>query len=418
MQNSAPNTNSFLSHSFDYLFDDAEDKALVDCLARFIITGDRPVTTPAQWQDVAMFIRYKKRDVWALSKEQFDNAKYAIFIYRVKYIIEHLSKQEIIKCLNDFYSQRNDKHYDPDYKISPLRFFEQKFHASIDSLFLTQEKLVIDKNQAKDFDKLFAYPCWLEFTDEALDQIFENILQDKYTDEQLDYFLGASDDLKDYDKWFKVAKHILETTNNHHVFWTAGDILSAIRRAVPPDQGSQKWFNDQIFEIFWPRVGSVWPLQHEETLDTSTLETNILIDSIGWLHTLSDIQERLPDLGDDFIINDFNTDDDDFVRHKSILLEIIKDKNCNPERALNLFCTLADTATSPETTKMLREVAESNLIPFIKTTDIDTKKATSLINNAIKHAETYQKDLARERKNLAKLIKQFWQESLESCISC
>ena len=55
--NSQSTSRSFLSNQFDYLFDDGEDKALVDYLARYIITGVHPITTPALWQDVAIFIR-------------------------------------------------------------------------------------------------------------------------------------------------------------------------------------------------------------------------------------------------------------------------------------------------------------------------------------------------------------------------
>lgn len=407
MQNheNTPNGNSFLSNSFDYLFDSPEDKALVSCLVRFIITGDRPATTPALWQDVAMYIRYKNRDVWALNDDQFKNTNRAIFIYRVKYIIEHLSKSEILECLNKFYIQKNDPHFDADYAIQPLHIFSQKLHAPVDSLFLTQEKLTIDQNQIKDLDKLFAYPCWLEFTDAALDEIARQILQNNLADEQLDYFLGATDNLKNYDKWFKIAKHILMTTNNPHVFWTAGDVLAIIRRAIPTDEKSQKWFNDQLFKIFWPRVGNVWPLQHENLIVRDTDKTQILTDSIGWLHTISDIKDRLENLDDNFIICDFNTDDTDFKNQKTTLLKIIKDKDTDPEAALNLFCTLANIATSPKTTKALRDFTETKFIPYIQTTNFDTKEVTKFINKAIKHAENYQKTLARERQNLAKLIK-------------
>lgn len=38
-------------------------------------------------------------------------------------------------------------------------------------------------------------------------------------------------------------------------------------------------------------------------------------------------------------------------------------------------------------------------------TEICTKTTTDLINRAVKHAESYQQTLVRERQNLAKLIK-------------
>ncbi len=101
---------------------------------------------------------------------------------------------------------------------------------------------------------------------------------------------------------------------------------------------------------------------------------------------------------------DFLFDDADFKAQKSTLHKIIQDKGCDPTGALDLFFDLAYIATSPETTKELREFAETEFIPFIKTAEVDTKTAINLINKAVKHAESYQQTLARERQNIARLI--------------
>ena len=402
------NNKFFLSDSFDYLFNKFEDRLLVDTLARYLITDEKPITTPALWQDVVIFIRFKKRDVWTLSDEQYENAMRAIFTYRIKYIIEHLKKSEILEAFTKFYAQRNDGPFGHDNRPeSPLHFFEQKLHAPIDSLFLTHEKLTIDKTKLKDLDKLFAYPSWLEFTDDAIDALFAKIEKNELTDEQIDYIFGATDGIKNYDKWFSVAKHALMTTNNPHTFWTAGDILATIRRAVPKDKKSQKWINDQIFEIFWPRVGSVWPLQNEDKLDFDFSDAGaILADSINWLRTLPDLKTRLPELKADFKLTDFDTDDKDFDFHSRTLLHELKNPSYDSKKALDLFFTLVDCTSNPELLTKLQAIAKDQLIPFIQNKNSDTKDNLSIIKRALKHAETYIADLAREGKTLARnLIK-------------
>ncbi len=411
MQNQ-PNSKLFLSDSFDRLFDSAEDKVFVDCLVRYIVTDEQPITTPALWQDVAIYIRYRTRDVWALSEEQQKMSERAILVYRIKYIIDHLTKKQIADVLTKFYKQADQ--YNGEYALSPRHFFEQRFHAPVDSLFLVQEKLTIDKRQLKDFDRdfnhLFEYPCWIEFTDDAIQLIFNKIMKDELTDEQIDYFLGASDTFKNYDQWFKVVKHVLETTHSYHTFWTAGDTLSIIRKAFPKDEKSQKWINDQIFEIFWPRIGSLWALENRDRLWLSADEDmEILNDSVNWLQTLGDLKSRLPELKKDLLFRNYDTDGRNFRYHKDALLSDIKNDQKGTvelisEKAVNRFCALADFATTSETLKEYHEFADSTLLPYLREfkKDYDQETTLKLIHQALAHAENYQKDLAREQKNLTK----------------
>ena len=292
---------------FDYLFENSESKFLTERLVRYLLFDIKPKTTPALWQDAEIFVRYKKRNVKSLSNEKYTNASFAILIYHIKYIIEHLTKTKILKVLNQFFAQPANHHK------SIFKLFDRQLHAPIKSLFLTQEKLIVGKDNLKSFDKLFAYPGWIEFTDEANEIIFEKILNNELTDDEIDYFLGASDSFRHYDQWFEPLKHILKTTHNAHVFWTAGDCMSIIWRAVPEDEASQKWFRDQLFEIFWPRVGSIWPLKNEHKIDfDQDDDTKILKDSIGWLLVLDDLTERLPEHDKDYRLYNRKANDKDY----------------------------------------------------------------------------------------------------------
>lgn len=387
--------NPIIPASYDYLFDIVAEKLFAEYLVRYILFDEKPIATPALWQDAVIYIRFRQRDVWSLNEEQIKNAKYAILTYKVIYTIEHLKKPEILKTLNQFFAQTTEKHE------GIFELFEQKFHAPLDSLLFTQEKLTVTRDMADNLDQLFAYPCWLDFTDEANQLIFDKILQDKLSDEQIDYFLGASDDITHYDQWFKVAKHVLKTTHDSHVFWTAGDILSIIWKAVPSDEKSQKWFRDEVFDIFWPRVGSVWPLLNEDKIDFERDEdSRILRDSIGWLQVLEDINERLPELGDGYVIFEHDTDPDEFARHESTLLKKLGSNDKNIDELLNLFFILTDYAYDDASVSKLQAIAEDKLIPLVESTPNAPTNAIKLARRAVKHAKTYVANLARERKNL------------------
>ena len=391
--------NPIIPASYDYLFDIVAEKLFAEYLARYILFDEEPIATPALWQDAVIYIRFRQRDVWSLSEEQIKNAKYAILIYKVIYTIEHLKKPEILKTLNQFFAQTSEKHE------GIFELFEQKFHASLDSLLFTQEKLTVTKEMANNLDQLFSYPCWLELTDEANQLIFDKILRGKLSDEQIDYFLGASDNIVHYDQWFKVAKHILKTTHNSHVFWTAGDVLSIIWKAVPQDEKSQKWFRDEIFDIFWPRVNSIWPLLNEDKIDFDRYEdSRILKDSIGWLQVLNDLNGRLPELGDDYKTYEHDVNEAGFAFHRRELLNRFEAGKISLDEAMKAFLVLTGFAYDNKTISQLQKLADDWLIPLAQQSEDDSKDAIRMIGRAIKHAKTYVTNLARERENLANLI--------------
>ncbi len=385
-----------IANQCNHFFLGPEEKEFTEGLINYIITGDLPIMDSAIWQDAEIFTRFLKRDVWTLDDEQKQNAINALIAYRIKYVVQHLTKLEIVEVLNEFFNSDGEK--------SLLEMFEKKFHASIDDLILTQEKRVLAKKDLANFDKIFEYPQWIDFDAEALDTIFAKIENDELDDEQISYFLGASDDMKDYTRWFPVARHVLMTTNNAHTFWVAGDILSIIWRAAPKDKKSQKWFNDQIFEIFWPRVGSVWPILNKDKIDfEETEEAKILGDSIGWLEMLDDLEERLPGLNGEYKPVRYSTDQENFKDALGRLFPLVKAKDCPLDELLNAYFEVVEAATSEEDAEAVEDVAENDIIPLVeKSGEKNARKIIVLVRRGVKHAKNYAATLLRERENIAK----------------
>lgn len=394
----------YISDSYNYLFVDQIDKNFAESLLESVITGVKPKTSPALWQDVEIYIRYLKRNVWSLDEESLVNARDALMVYRIKYILENLKKSEIITIFNKLFSQERG---DPNNKTL-ARLFKDKFHTSIDDLILTQEKITIGPSQIENFDQIFAYPRWIEFSNEAIELIFEKILHNELSDEQIDYFLGAADDFKNYDEWFKIAKYILCTTHDSHVFWVAGDIINIIWKATPTDTKYQKWFKDQIFEIFWPRVGSIWPMLNQDKIDFDADEdSKILHDSISWLESLDDLKERLPDLGQDYTLINHQSPEEEFAWAEGYLLGAIDSKESSVDELLDKFFELSDLTYSRSSVRRLEQIANTNLIPLIKNSmDVAHQdEKISLIERAVRHAKQYAANLETEKANLVKLIR-------------
>ncbi|MBR2658897.1 hypothetical protein IKD57_03350 [Candidatus Saccharibacteria bacterium] len=376
--------------------DDEDSRFFANRLLEYIVFDTKPKITPAIWQDVEIFIRFKKRDVWSLKDWQIQNARRGIMLYRIKYVVEYLTKTEIIEIFNRFYQNT-------EYNLFDL--FGKKFHAPIDSLFLVQEKHIVSEDELGNFDQIFEYPGWVEFSDAANKAIFDKIYKNQLTDEQIDYFLGASDDINGYDEWFKIAKHILTTTKNAHTFWTAGDVLSIIRRAVPNDEESQKWFKDQIFEIFWPRVKSVWPMLNQAKVDFKyDDDAKILKDSIGWLETLDDLKERLPELGKNYELGNYKTPGEEFAYEERFLVGRIDSGNASLPELIDELFNLTEIVCSELSIEHLEQMANENLVPLIKESEneVDIEQTISLVHKAIQHGKNTFEKLKKEGENLSK----------------
>ena len=57
-------------------------------------------------------------------------------------------------------------------------------------------------------------------------------------------------------------------------------------------------------------------------------EARILSDAIGWLEMLDDLKERLTDLGDDFEMVKYSTDEEDFKNALSHLARLLEEHKC------------------------------------------------------------------------------------------
>lgn len=385
---------------FKKFFENYEQEYLAQSLIAYVIFDVKPEITPALWQDAEIFIRYKQRDVWSITDQQAKNAEFAIMLYRIKYIIGHLKKPEIMKLLNKLFGEENEGE---NFQTLP-QLLEKEFHAPIDSLIMTQEKRVVTKHDLKIFDSLFEYPAWLAFDDDANRAIYDKIIKDELTDTQIDYFLGADDEMKNYDELLPVVKHILMTTHNFHTFWIAADVLNIIWHAVPEEEKAQAWFRDEVFSIFWPRVGTNWPLFNNDMVNFDLNDdTKILGESIGWLRSLTDLPNRVP--GFDRFKSGFKSSADDLKEiteiSGAIKAEIKKGQDL--KGVLNAYYDICERVEKPDQLAVLEETEEA-LVKYLETfpDSADRKKIISEVKNAFKHAKKYTAHVKHESDKLVK----------------
>ena len=95
--------------------------------------------------------------------------------------------------------------------------------------------------------------------------------------------------------------HIVEVLpsddfNNTHtdeLFWLCGAILDKAWRYLEEDEATQRKYRDLMYELYWPRVGSLWPVLHRGDFDFKYESAGkIFDDSLSFVMSLEDITER------------------------------------------------------------------------------------------------------------------------------
>ena len=385
------------------IFTDASEKVIADSLIKYVFYDKRPELSPAIWQDAEILIRYYKRDVWTISDRKRELGEIAIALYAACYIIEHLSKTEISKTVGEYLQASG--------KASLTRLFRDKLHANVYDLITVQEKRIVTKKDLvktkygpfihDKYTEIFEHLGWIDFDDEAFDFIAEQIYYGSgalFFNDDILYFLGATDDLRNYDKWFYLCKYLLLTTWSFDVFYLAGDILNIIWMTISPDdEETNKWFRDQVFEIFWPRVGDIKVLTGKKELDNlNDDKRKILDDSIGWLKSLPDLKERLPKLPKKFELNVGAPNDKIFENAMKKLRKAVKREDATDEEIGDQIACAADASWEPEDAAKFEKYILQDVLPII-----ENKKLIAFTKHAVTHAVETGKTVERERKIIA-----------------
>lgn len=201
---------------------------------------------PGVWQDTMIWLRLINRQINHLDSLEIVDGRIAILAYMGKYELEHPGEKSMEDLIEVFYN--------------------------------STQPTVIDARDLEDFDKFFEYPCRIELTPAAHREIIGRILHDKMPSKQIDFYLGTEESSEfGYSKLYPALKHILLTTSDEHLFWTASDVLAIIWRLLPDsDKEFDSWFNKELYDIFWSRA-------KDNCLRLLASERMIYSDSFSWV---------------------------------------------------------------------------------------------------------------------------------------
>ena len=261
--------------------------------------------TPFDFLDAVNYIRHINNIEFILNDQYLSECEIALQKYRLKFVVEKIGWGKLDKI---FVKLVKDGAHNLFERI------EQATGIKVEELFCDLKTARAGRSGIKDLEEggiveLFEYPTLVSFSAKAQDEIVKNILESsdlRANAESLAYYFinyMLNEDKLPYSKIFPAICRVIQDLPNdaryaEQLFWLAGDILDRCWRYIEEDEKVQKKFRDLVYELYWPRVGSLWPVIHANEFEFNEESTEkIFRDSFSFVMSLDDIDERNAEIG-------------------------------------------------------------------------------------------------------------------------
>lgn len=262
--------------------------------------------TIEDFQDALQVIKYRNHHEFNLSYTAIERNLRALEKYHLKYVVELIGWNELEKILADFLDD-------------PHNLFEkinQRANTDTTRKFQALEQkdagpATIRCIEPDNLESLFEYPCLVNFTPPAHQQIQKEIMRRNSSSLRSDamsiaYYLANylnNDDHLPYSDVLPIAVHLIKKLpaddwNSTHVdqlFWLASEVINRAWMSCDPKLDDA--FDHFIYDLYWPRIDGLWPIKHREEFDfKESVAEKIFDDSLGFILSLDHLDQYNPEL--------------------------------------------------------------------------------------------------------------------------
>ncbi|MBQ1298696.1 hypothetical protein IIY24_02575 [Candidatus Saccharibacteria bacterium] len=251
------------------------------------------------------FIRHKNKENFILNRDELFECDLSFQKYRLNYIVNKLGWNKLNNLITKMIKEES---FDLFPRLNDL------LEENVKDIFNKIEVINSNQTSLDPLDEtciknLFLKPVIVNFTKEANSTIIKNILNCPKSSFNLNaksvaYYLAnyiLNEDKLPYTDILPAIVHIIEVlpnedTNHTHIedlFWICGEIINNAWKYLEETEESQKKYRGLVYDIYWPRVGSLWPVIHYEEFSFKEQSTEkIFLDSLAFVMSLNDIDER------------------------------------------------------------------------------------------------------------------------------
>ena len=261
--------------------------------------------TPFDYYNAVQCLQHLSGEKYILSNYNVAEASRALFKYRLLYITEKYGWNKLDKIFAQLVTEKATDLFWRIDKVLGVKV--EEIYAQLETIKPSAKTLeTLDTNQ---LEKLFNRPALVEFSKAVHAKIIKDIASRPGNTFNPDgkaiaYYLAnylLNEDKLSYSDILPAVAHIVEEmpdddinqTHTDQLFWLCGAILDHAWRYLEEDDKVQKKYRDMMYELYWPRVGSLWPVLNRNKFDFKRESAaKIFDDSLAFAMSLNDIDER------------------------------------------------------------------------------------------------------------------------------
>lgn len=242
---------------------------------------------------------------YILNNDSLSECWKALFKYRLRDVTEKIGWNKLNKLFVQMVQAG---------KVDLFSRIEKLIHEPVEAIYDTlpvikSEQVGLRVFDADSLEKLFDRPMLVEFSKATHAKIIKDIMGRSGSSFNPDakgiaYYLAnylLNEDKLPFSDVLPAVAHIVEVlpnddfnhTHTDQLFWVCGEILDKAWRYLEEDEAIQKKYRGMMYNLYWPRVGSLWPVLHRDEFEfKAEAQSKIFEDSLNFVMSLSDIAER------------------------------------------------------------------------------------------------------------------------------
>ena len=261
--------------------------------------------TALDYYKAVQCLRHLSGEDYILNNQDLTDGARALSKYRLKYISEKLGWNKLDKI---FAQMVHKKTIDLSQRI------KKSLGESVEEIYSILRTVVPNHATTRVFEpesleKLFDQPVLVEFSKAEHTKIIKEILEKSANSFNPDgkvvaFYLAnylLNEDKLPFSDILPAVVRIVEVmpnddfnhTHTDELFWLSGEILDRAWRYLEENEKTQEKYRDMMYAIYWPRVGSLWPVLHRDEIEFKhESASKIFDDALSFVMSLDDITER------------------------------------------------------------------------------------------------------------------------------
>ena len=326
----------------NFLFVDEDEMDFMCVLLAHFLCPDNFVISTEDWVRAVSYERCIGGDSHLRFDEDELDFERELLIFRACYIFDKVDVAKLVHFFYDFFEYNN-------LSRNVGTFYERLndlLGEDIREKFLRLETINVSLKsytETNDPCVFFKYPQLVNFSTAADRQIQKEIISGEYNRNFIAFYLCNYMQVADYKKYSNVLPAVVSILKNltikndedYNLYWMACDLLNYFWKTLPgEDAGLNNAMEKLVYELFWPRVGDVWPIKNRNRIKyVNEPEKDEFEEALGWVLCLDGVKRydsKLKAFLNSYVTDKYKVADD--VENKCHDLWFAKQKNKSIEK--------------------------------------------------------------------------------------